>query len=116
MDIFEKAQRREIHYQIVNQATWVMAQDAHIRKWLVDAGFQSKRKAGAYVVRRRDATPANRYDVQVMPAGLGPIKFPWFGVTTKEGQFDQMFIKLKESFEHLETMMTNDEYKDTVRM
>jgi hypothetical protein len=94
-------QRRLI--QLQDRAAWVLEQDENLRKWLDDAGFRkTKLKAGVYRVRHR--SQPSTITVQRKPARQGPLKFPRFGVTSKETSFDSLFEKLKEAFGKFEEM------------
>ncbi|EMC95719.1 hypothetical protein BAUCODRAFT_148601 [Baudoinia panamericana UAMH 10762] len=106
--------RAHRHGQLVDQAIWVLHLDESLRQWLFDSGFgPSKRKAGVYIIRRRQASSRAQYSAEFRPEHSGPPKFPRFGVTEKATTFDSLFQKVKDAFERLETMMSDDFYRSS---
>lgn len=107
--VFDPKSKR--HFQVRSQAIWVLQLDESLRQWLFDAGFkQTVQKAGKYLVRARGQQSGGVYAVTKRSDQPGLLKFPRFGVTEKETHFDALFQKLKDAFERLEGMMSDDYY------
>jgi hypothetical protein len=102
----DTSRRQQRFIQIQAQAQWVLEQDVHLSDWLDDAGFRrANTKAGVYQVRRRSRPAA--ITIVKRPSKPGPLKFPRFGVTSKETSFDSLLEKLKEAFERLDSMYSD---------
>ncbi|KAK5109807.1 hypothetical protein LTR62_006540 [Meristemomyces frigidus] len=107
--IFENKDTR--HPEIVAQADWVVRLIYNLHRWLQDTGFRKTKLKAGLVKRRRKSKPSVVVVAKEVDR-LGPIKFPRFGVTGKETQFDVLFLKLKDAFERLQAMCIDDHYPD----
>ena len=76
--------RLKDYYHIVDQSIWILNQDATMNRWLLDAGFRRQR-----LTRNKSL-----------------LLFPRCGIAGKAKDFDLMFERLRQSYERLQTLMS----------